>query len=71
MDAIGQYPLSMKQVGEGKIKITPDILIQSSGDGKDGGNANNVLAAFIASLMGGNGKLIPAVKDSDSSDKSN
>lgn len=68
VSAIGQYPLSiieiMKQVGDGNIKITPDILVQTSGDGKDGGNANNVLAAFIASLMGANGKLIPAVKDS-------
>lgn len=69
VSAIGQYPLSiieiMKQVGDGKIKITPDILVQTSGDGKDGGNANNVLAAFIASLMGSNGKLIPNVKDDD------
>lgn len=67
--AIGQYPLSiieiMKQVGDGKIKITPDILVQTSGDGKDGGNANNVLAAFIASLMGSSGKLIPDAKGPD------
>jgi regulator of protease activity HflC (stomatin/prohibitin superfamily) len=62
-DALGQYPLSiieiMKQVAQGNIKITPDILVQASGDGKDSnGSANNVLAAFIASLMGNNAKIV-------------
>lgn len=73
VDAIGQNQLSiieiMKQVGDGKIKITPDILVQTSGDGKDGGNANNVLAAFIASLMGANGKLSANTEDKDSNQK--
>lgn len=60
-DALGQQSLSiieiMKQVAEGKVKITPDILVQGGGEGKEGGNANNVLAAFIASLMGSNTKI--------------
>jgi regulator of protease activity HflC (stomatin/prohibitin superfamily) len=57
--ALGQHPLSiieiMKQVPQGNIKITPDILVQSS-DGKEGGNANNILAGFIGSLMNQNKK---------------
>jgi hypothetical protein len=47
----------MKQVAQGRVKITPDILVQGSGDGKDS-NANNVLAGFIASLMGSNSKIV-------------
>ena len=38
----------MKQISEGKIKITPDVLVQ--GGGSDG-SSSNVLSAFIASLM--------------------
>ena len=61
-NALGQYPMSiieiMKQVAQGNIKITPDILVQGS-DGKESGSASNVLAAFIASLMGHNLKLTP------------
>lgn len=64
-DALGQQPMSvieiMKQVAQGNVKITPDILVNSS-DGKDGGNANNVLAAFIASLMGNNAKIVAEPK---------
>lgn len=60
-DALGQYPLSiieiMKQVAQGQVKITPDILVQNSGEGKDG-SANNVLSAFIASLMASGNKII-------------
>ncbi len=63
-NALGQHPMSiieiMKQVAQGNVKITPDILVQTAGDGKDA-NANNVLAAFIASLMGSNTKLVQAV----------
>jgi regulator of protease activity HflC (stomatin/prohibitin superfamily) len=59
--ALGQQPMSvieiMKQVAQGRVKITPDILVQGSGDGKDS-NANNVLAGFIASLMGSNSKIV-------------
>ncbi len=58
--ALGQQPLSiieiMKQVSEGKIKITPDIVV--SGDGN--GGSNNVLSAFIASMMAGGVKMTPA-----------
>lgn len=65
-DALGQQPMSvieiMKQVAQGKIKITPDILVQGAGDGKDGGSSNSVLAAFIASLMGTNAKIVPGDK---------
>lgn len=54
--ALGQAPLAtielMKQVAGGKLKITPDILIQGGG-GDGNGNSGNVLAAFIASLMAG------------------
>ncbi len=59
-NALGQHPMSiieiMKQVANGNIKITPDILVQTSGEGHDG--AHNVLAAFIASLMGNNAKIV-------------
>ncbi len=58
--ALGQYPLSiieiMKQVAGGNVKITPEILVQS-GNGSEGSNSNNVLSAFIASLMANN-KLV-------------
>jgi diacylglycerol kinase family enzyme len=57
---LGQQPLSiieiMKQVSEGKIKITPDIVVSGGGDGA----ANNVLSAFIASMMAGGVKLASA-----------
>ena len=60
--ALGQAPLSiieiMKQVAGGKVKITPDVLVQG---GTDSGG-NNMLSAFIASLMTGGLKLI---KDPD------
>ena len=60
--ALGQSPLAtievMKQVSGGKIKITPDILINGGGNGE--GNSSNVLSAFIASLMAGGMKLAPA-----------
>ena len=59
--AVGQAPLAMieimKQVSDGKIKITPEILIQG-GVGGDG-NSASVLSAFIASLMAGGMKLVP------------
>ncbi|CDZ77457.1 putative protein with protein kinase and helix-hairpin-helix DNA-binding domains [Legionella massiliensis] len=55
-DALGQQPMSiieiMKQVAGGQVKITPDILIQTSGDGKDGANtSNHMLTLFLAELM--------------------
>jgi regulator of protease activity HflC (stomatin/prohibitin superfamily) len=62
--ALGQAPLSMieimKQVSGGKIKITPDVMV--NGGGADGGGSNNMLSAFIASLMANGMKL---VKDPD------
>lgn len=67
-EALGPQAMSiieiMKQVSLGNIKITPDILVQSAGDNKDNNSANNVLAAFIASLMGSGSKIIsePRVK---------
>ncbi len=52
--AVGQSSLAlieiMKRIAEGHIKITPDILLQGGGQGGD--NSGNVLAAFIASLLG-------------------
>lgn len=54
--ALGQAPLSMieimKRVSDGKIKITPDVVV----NGGDGGN--NMLSAFIASLMANGMKLV-------------
>lgn len=65
-NALGEYPMAiieiMKQVAHGNVKITPDILVQAGNDNKDNASANNVLAAFIASLMGNNAKLV-AMKD--------
>ena len=53
-DALGQQPLSMieimKQISDGKIKITPDILVQGGGS-KEGGSSDHVLSAFMASMM--------------------
>jgi len=58
--ALGQAPLSMieimKQVSGGKIKITPDVMV--NGGGADGGGSNNMLSAFIASLMANGMKLV-------------
>jgi len=69
--ALGQNAMSiievMKQVAQGNVKITPDILVQGS-EGQDG-NANNVLAAFIASLMGSGIRLSPASPTQDNTDK--
>jgi uncharacterized membrane protein YqiK len=51
-EALGQQPLSMieimKQVSEGHVKITPDVLIQGGGEHSSG---DSVLSAFIASLI--------------------
>lgn len=59
--AVGQGPVAMievmKQVSGGKIKITPDILVAGGGNGD--GNSSNMLAAFMASLMGSGMKLVP------------
>jgi len=67
--AVGQGPLAMievmKRVSDGKIKITPDIMV-SGGGGNDGASAN-MLAAFMASLMGSGMKLVP--QDSGTSPK--
>ncbi|MDO8756859.1 MAG: SPFH domain-containing protein [Elusimicrobiota bacterium] len=61
--AVGQGPLAMievmKRVSDGKIKITPDIMVSGgNGAGNDGASAN-MLAAFMASLMGSGMKLVP------------
>jgi regulator of protease activity HflC (stomatin/prohibitin superfamily) len=52
--AIGQSSLStiefMKQVAEGNIKITPEVLIQGGGT-QEGTSSANMLSAFMASLM--------------------
>jgi len=56
-EAIGQNSLStievMKKVSDGKIKITPEVLIQG-GSGEGASSSSSVLSAFIASLMLGN-----------------
>lgn len=59
--AVGQGPLAMievmKRVSDGKIKITPDIVV---GGGHNGdGASSNMLAAFMASLMGSGMRLVP------------
>lgn len=55
-DALGQQALSiievMKQISGGKVKITPDILVQGNQDGNVSGN---VLSAFMGSMMLGVG----------------
>ena len=40
----------MKQVSEGNIKITPEVLIQGGGT-QEGASSANMLSAFMASLM--------------------
>ncbi|MBI2387795.1 MAG: hypothetical protein HYV14_17555 [Elusimicrobia bacterium] len=59
--AVGQGPLAMievmKRVSDGKIKITPDIMV--AGGGGNDGASSNMLAAFMASLMGSGMKLVP------------
>ena len=59
--AVGQGPLAMievmKRVSDGKIKITPDIMV-SGGQNGDGASSN-MLAAFMASLMGSGMRLVP------------
>jgi regulator of protease activity HflC (stomatin/prohibitin superfamily) len=59
--AVGQGPLAMievmKRVSDGKIKITPDIVVGAGHNG-DGANSN-MLAAFMASLMGSGMRLVP------------
>lgn len=56
--ALGQAPLSiieiMRQVSAGKIKITPDVVVNGGGDG----GGNNMLSAFIGSLMTGGMKIV-------------
>ena len=40
----------MKQVSNGQIKITPDVLVQGGQNSATGeSNSSNVLAAFLAS----------------------
>ncbi len=60
--AVGQGPLAMievmKRVSDGKIKITPDIMVSGGGHNGDGASSN-MLAAFMASLMGSGMKLVP------------
>jgi len=60
--AVGPTPLAMieimHRIAEGHVKITPDILVSSSGDGKNGdagaGGSGGLMAAFITSLMATN-----------------
>lgn len=63
-EAVGQAPLAlievMKQISEGKVKITPEILINS---GASGDPSANVLSGFIASLMASGTRLIPERTD--------
>jgi regulator of protease activity HflC (stomatin/prohibitin superfamily) len=58
--ALGQSPLAlieiMKQIANGDVKITPDVLVQ----GAAGDSSSNTLAGFIASLMASGMKLGPA-----------
>ncbi|MEQ1918251.1 MAG: SPFH domain-containing protein [Elusimicrobiota bacterium] len=61
--AVGQGPLAMievmKRVSDGKIKITPDIMVSGGGGAGNDGASANMLAAFMASLMGSGMKLVP------------
>lgn len=55
VNALGQDSLAMieimKQVANGRIKITPEIFVQSSSETGGESASSNVLAAFMASLM--------------------
>ena len=61
--AVGQGPLAMievmKRVSDGKIKITPDIMVSGGGNGNGDGASSNMLAAFMASLMGSGMRIAP------------
>lgn len=61
--AVGQGPLAMievmKRVSDGKIKITPDIMVSGGGNGGGDGASSNMLAAFMASLMGSGMRIAP------------
>jgi regulator of protease activity HflC (stomatin/prohibitin superfamily) len=60
--AVGQGPLAMievmSRVKDGNIKITPDIMV-SGGSHNGDGASSNMLAAFMASLMGSGMKIVP------------
>lgn len=60
-EAVGQAPLAlievMKQVSDGKVQITPEILITGGGN-HNGDMSSNVLSGFIASLMASGTRLI-------------
>ncbi|MBL8027084.1 MAG: hypothetical protein JNL74_11770 [Fibrobacteres bacterium] len=62
--AVGASPLAiieiMKQISNGQIKITPDVLVQGS---DASGGQSNTLSAFIASLMAKGMKLTPEVPE--------
>jgi regulator of protease activity HflC (stomatin/prohibitin superfamily) len=52
--ALGCQPLAvievMRRVGDGKVKITPDVVVAGQGGG-DGAGMSGVFSAFLASLM--------------------
>ncbi|MEK7233580.1 MAG: SPFH domain-containing protein [Elusimicrobiota bacterium] len=60
--ALGSGPLAMievmKRVSDGKIKITPDIMVSGGGGPNNDGASANMLSAFMASLMGSGMKLV-------------
>jgi regulator of protease activity HflC (stomatin/prohibitin superfamily) len=59
--AVGQAPLAMieimKRVSDGKVKITPDVVVGGGANGD--GASSNMLAAFMASLMTSGTRLVP------------
>jgi regulator of protease activity HflC (stomatin/prohibitin superfamily) len=58
-NAVGQQGLTaievIKQIAEGKIKITPDILVQAAG----GDGSSGLMSAFVANILAAGGKFLP------------
>ena len=52
--ALGQSPLAMveimKRIADGKVKITPDVLV-TSGERSGSENGAGIMAAFVANLL--------------------
>ncbi|HAH05375.1 MAG TPA: hypothetical protein DCM05_02440 [Elusimicrobia bacterium] len=54
-NALGMLPLAMievmRRVSEGKVKITPDVVVSGGGGADNNANMSGVLSAFMASIM--------------------
>ncbi len=59
--AVGQGPLAMIEVMKrvSSARLTPDIMVSGGGNGNGDGASSNMLAAFMASLMGSGMRIAP------------